>query len=74
MHIKPVDTTGAGDSFDAGFIYYYLYENKGLKASMEFANALGALSCLYIGGAEQRITETDILDFMSHQKLGGKKN
>jgi sugar/nucleoside kinase (ribokinase family) len=74
MHIKPVDTTGAGDSFDAGFIYYYLYENKGLKASMEFANALGALSCLYIGGAEQRITETDVLDFMSHQKLGGKKN
>jgi sugar/nucleoside kinase (ribokinase family) len=72
IHIEPIDTTGAGDSFDAGFIYYLLHKNKGLKASIEFANALGALSCLYIGGAEQRITEADVLDFMSHHKSAGK--
>ncbi|MFQ6094654.1 MAG: carbohydrate kinase family protein [Candidatus Bathyarchaeia archaeon] len=65
IKIKPVDTTGAGDSFDAGFIYYFIYKKEGFDASMQFANALGALSCLYIGGAEEKITEPDVLDFMS---------
>jgi len=68
LNIKPVDTTGAGDSFDAGFIYCFLHKNRGFKASMEFANALGALSCLYIGGAEQRITEADVHNFVGQQK------
>jgi len=63
IKIKPVDTTGAGDSFDAGFIYYFLHKKKDFEISMRFANALGALSCLYIGGAEERITETDVLNF-----------
>ena len=72
IRIEPVDTTGAGDSFDAGFIYYYLHKNKDFKASVEYANALGALSCLYIGGAEERITEDDVLDFISQQKPAGK--
>jgi len=62
--INPVDTTGAGDSFDAGFIYYFLHQEKDFETSMRFANALGALSCLYIGGADEKITETDVLDFM----------
>ncbi len=70
--IKPVDTTGAGDSFDAGFIYYYLHKNKDFKASIEFANALGALSCLYIGGAEKMITEADVQAFMNQHKPVGR--
>jgi sugar/nucleoside kinase (ribokinase family) len=74
MRIKPVDTTGAGDSFDAGFIYYFLYKSKNFQASMEFANALGALSCLYVGGAERRIMEADVLDFISKQKPAGRRN
>ena len=69
--IEPVDTTGAGDSFDAGFIYYFLHKNKDFQASIKFANALGALSCLYIGGAEKRITEADVLDFMNRQNQRG---
>jgi len=64
MRINPVDTTGAGDSFDAGFIYYFLHQEKDFETSMRFANALGALSCLYIGGAEEKITEIDVLNFM----------
>ena len=72
LMIKPIDTTGAGDSFDAGLIYYYLYKNEGFKASMEFANTLGALSCLYIGGAEKKITESIVLNFNGQQKPAGK--
>jgi len=73
LRIKPIDTTGAGDSFDAGFIYYYLHKNQDFRASMEFANALGALSCLYVGGAEERITESDVIKFTSKQKGKEKK-
>jgi len=61
IKIDPVDTTGAGDSFNAGFIYYFLYKNKNLEASIQFATAVGALCCLYVGGAEGRITEKDAI-------------
>lgn len=62
--IKPIDTTGAGDSFDAGFIYYFVHRGRGFEESIRFANAVGALSCLYIGGAEGKITEEETLRFM----------
>ncbi len=70
--IRPIDTTGAGDCFDAGFIFCFLHKNRGFKASMTFANALGALSCLYIGGAEKRISEADVQTFMNQYKPRGK--
>jgi sugar/nucleoside kinase (ribokinase family) len=69
--INPVDTTGAGDSFNAGFIYYYLCKRKSLKSSIIFANTMGALSCLYVGGAGGKITEDDVLEFaLKHDHLG----
>jgi len=64
LKIDPVDTTGAGDSFDAGFIYYFLHKRRGFEDSIRFANALGGLSCLYVGGAEKKIREEDVLSFM----------
>lgn len=67
LKINPVDTTGAGDSFDAGFLYYFLCKGMGFEDSLRFANAMGALSCLYIGGVGGRITEEDVLRFL-HEK------
>ncbi len=67
IKINPVDTTGAGDSFDAGFIYYFLCKRMGFEDSLRFANAMGALSCLYVGGAGGKITEKNVLRFM-HEK------
>jgi len=64
IRIKPIDTTGAGDSFDAGFIHQFVHKKEKFEASIEFANALGALSCLYVGGAEEKITEANVLNFM----------
>ena len=64
LKVNPVDTTGAGDAFDAGFIYYYIWKKQTFKRSMEFANAVGALSCLYTGGAEGKITEEAALKFL----------
>ncbi|HNB88135.1 MAG TPA: sugar kinase, partial [Anaerolineales bacterium] len=48
---KVVDTVGAGDSFDAGFIYGYL-NGWELKKSLQLACVCGALSTQRAGGTE----------------------
>jgi len=49
--VKAVDTVGAGDSFDAGFIHERL-AGKSLERCLEFANIAGAFSTTRAGGAE----------------------
>ncbi|NLN91018.1 MAG: carbohydrate kinase family protein [candidate division WS1 bacterium] len=48
--ITPVDTTGAGDTFDAAFVKAFLADRLNLEDSLAFACAAGGLSCLQIGG------------------------
>lgn len=43
------DSTGAGDNFDAGFIYGYM-NNFSFEKSLEIANICGAKSTEYLGG------------------------
>lgn len=71
IRIESIDTTGAGDSFDAGFVYYFLHKKRPFDVSVRFATALGTLSCLYIGGAERKIDESDVLTFMNRGKTPG---
>jgi sugar/nucleoside kinase (ribokinase family) len=47
--VRPVDTTGAGDVFHAGFIYGLL-ENWEVEEVLRFANAVAALKCRDLGG------------------------
>lgn len=49
--IECVDTTGAGDSFVAGFIYA-LSEGRELRSCAQFANRCGAKAVGVLGGAE----------------------
>ena len=46
--VTPVDTTGAGDSFAAGFVYG-LSEGWDIMKCAEFANACGAKAVSYLG-------------------------
>jgi len=43
------DSTGAGDNFDAGFIYGYI-NNLNIQESLKIANICGAKSVEYLGG------------------------
>jgi sugar/nucleoside kinase (ribokinase family) len=47
--VNPIDTTGAGDVFHAGFIYGLL-QNWDLIEILRFSNAVAALKCLDLGG------------------------
>ena len=53
--VKVVDTVGAGDSFDAGFIYGYLNQWS-LEKSLRLACICGALSTQHAGGTNGQPT------------------
>jgi len=61
--VTPVDTTGAGDSFAAGFIHGFL-EQKDLLTRLRFGNACGALSTLKAGGTTNQPTHFQLTDFL----------
>lgn len=49
--VNAVDTVGAGDSFDAGFIHRYL-QGGGVEECLRYANLAGAYSTTRDGGTE----------------------
>ncbi len=51
IHTEPVDTIGAGDSFDAGFLHNFV-RGASLEACLQFGNLTGALSTTRQGGTE----------------------
>lgn len=59
LHLKVVDTTGAGDSFNAGFIYGFLKGND-VETCMKYGNACGSISVTRIGGATSCATLDEV--------------
>ncbi|MBI3175389.1 MAG: carbohydrate kinase family protein [Chloroflexi bacterium] len=59
-----VDTVGAGDSFDAGFIYGYL-NGWELEKSLRLACICGALSTQHAGGTNGQPTLEEALNYVS---------
>ncbi len=51
LPVQVVDTTGAGDAFNAGFLYVTVVEGATLEAALRFAVACGAHAVTQLGGA-----------------------
>lgn len=60
LPVNVVDTVGAGDSFDAGFIYGYLH-GWPLEKSLRIASVCGALSTQKPGGTAAQATLEEVL-------------
>ena len=67
--VRPLDTTGAGDSFNAGFLHAWL-RNEDIAGAMAFGAACGALSTLQSGGTAAQPTEAEAIEFMRTAEKG----
>ncbi len=62
--VKAIDTTAAGDSFNAGF-GYALASGKTIEDAISFANAVGALSTTAVGAQGAMPTAEQVAQFMN---------
>jgi sugar/nucleoside kinase (ribokinase family) len=63
FRIRPIDTTGAGDSFDAGFMSAYLRKAPPVEC-LRTGNACGALSAMSVGGTAGQPTQPELQQFI----------
>ena len=61
--IEALDTTGAGDAFDAGYLASMLAGHP-LERSLAIANACGALSTRALGGVDAQPTMEEVLGYL----------
>lgn len=65
FQVDEIDPTGAGDSFDAGFVHSII-ENKDLEEAVRFANAVGALAVTERGGMGGVKNREDVLNLIEN--------
>ncbi len=63
LAVPVVDTTGAGDTFDAGFLYGYLH-GWDLERSLRLACACGSLSTRAVGGTAAQPTLAEASQYL----------
>jgi sugar/nucleoside kinase (ribokinase family) len=63
--VDSVDTTGAGDSFNAGFIYAW-QRGYPLEKAMRIASAAGAISTLGLGGTGRQASAEEVEQLCQH--------
>jgi len=68
LPVTPVDTTGAGDSFDAGFLFRYV-QGKSLASCLQYGAICGGLSTTKAGGATAAPTYAEVQDWLSKLSL-----
>ncbi len=66
--VNPIDTVGAGDGFDAGYIYAYLHDYSP-EESLHFANGVGALVTTVSGDNEGLPYLDEVLAFIHNETV-----
>lgn len=64
LKLKPLDTTGAGDCFDAGFLRAWL-EGRPLEECLRWGNIVGGLSTLGYGATGKKVTLEEVQRYLS---------
>ncbi len=64
LPVVPVDTTGAGDSFDAGFLYAFI-QGMPLTDCLRYGSVCGALATTAVGGASAAPTLQEVQIWLS---------
>ena len=63
FRVKALDTTGAGDCFDAGFLSAYLTKQPPADC-LRVGNACGAMSAISVGGTAGQPTQAQLQEFL----------
>ena len=69
VRVEPVDTIGAGDSFDAGFLHAWL-SGASARDAARMGNLTGALSTLRPGGTEAFRDRALVAEFLKQHAQG----
>jgi sugar/nucleoside kinase (ribokinase family) len=67
LSVQVIDTTGAGDAFNAGFLYAFRVEGANVKDALRFAAACGAQAVTQVGGATGAPTAGAIRQLLQRQ-------
>ncbi len=67
FHVKAVDTTGAGDAFDAGFLLGIL-NDWSLEKTATIANAVAALKITKAGAVDGLPTRKELIRFLKNKR------
>ncbi|PSL31661.1 2-dehydro-3-deoxygluconokinase [Planomicrobium soli] len=68
FEVTPIDTVGAGDGFDAGYVYGIL-NNLNETDLLRFANGVGALVTTVTGDNEGLPSLEEVMDFIDNKKV-----
>ncbi len=69
--VAVVDTTGAGDAFNAGYIYARRLQGKPIDEALRFAAACGAQAVMQVGGATNAPSAKLIHAFLNSTGVSG---
>jgi sugar/nucleoside kinase (ribokinase family) len=67
ISVNSIDTTGAGDNFNAGFLYAWL-DDQSIETCLKCGNIVGGLSTTAMGGTVRKITCEEVKKYVSNWK------